>query len=235
MPNTLMRFSWRCRVWLKCFWRVGCCSLEEIAPGTHWVLLWQEDQFYPGSPEYQAGSLGGHKQPELQYPAGGRQRPKEFYWGVCGIISTMFYFPDPCTLPGTRECHLVLTEGKVYGKPYKDSFLKIYSFIYFWLCWVNSGRWWWTVRPGVLRFMGSQRVGQDWTTELTELNWCWLLVAAWAFLHLQWVQATLWLWPVGFSLRGLLLLWARALGCVNFSGCGSWALGHKLNSCSAWI
>ena len=35
--------------------------------------------------------------------------------------------------------------------------------------WVNSGRWWWTGRPGVLQFMGSQRVGQDWTTEL---NWC---------------------------------------------------------------
>ena len=39
--------------------------------------------------------------------------------------------------------------------------------------WVNSGRWWWTGRPGVLRFMGSQRVGHDWETELnwTELNW----------------------------------------------------------------
>ena len=30
------------------------------------------------------------------------------------------------------------------------------------------GRWWWTGRPGVLRFMGSQRVGHDWATEL---NW----------------------------------------------------------------
>ena len=32
--------------------------------------------------------------------------------------------------------------------------------------WVNSGSWWWTERPGVLRFMGSQRVGHDWATEL---------------------------------------------------------------------
>ena len=31
--------------------------------------------------------------------------------------------------------------------------------------WVNSGRWWWTGRPGVLWFMGSQRVGHDWATE----------------------------------------------------------------------
>ena len=34
--------------------------------------------------------------------------------------------------------------------------------------WVNSGSWWWTGRPGMLRFMGSQRVGHDWATEL---NW----------------------------------------------------------------
>ena len=34
--------------------------------------------------------------------------------------------------------------------------------------WVNSGRWWWTGRPGVLHFMGSQRVGHDWATER---NW----------------------------------------------------------------
>ena len=32
--------------------------------------------------------------------------------------------------------------------------------------WVNSGSSWWTGRPGVLRFMGLQRVGHDWVTEL---------------------------------------------------------------------
>ena len=55
--------------------------------------------------------------------------------------------------------------------------------------WVNSRSWWWTGRPGVLRFMGLQRVGHDWATDLictflrrvelqkvrpdwvTELNW----------------------------------------------------------------
>ena len=30
--------------------------------------------------------------------------------------------------------------------------------------WVNSGSWWWTGRPGVLWFMGLQRVGHDWAT-----------------------------------------------------------------------
>ena len=34
--------------------------------------------------------------------------------------------------------------------------------------WVDFGSWWWTGRPGMLRFMGSQRVGHDWATEL---NW----------------------------------------------------------------
>ena len=34
--------------------------------------------------------------------------------------------------------------------------------------WVNSESWWWTGKPGVLRFMGSQRVGHD---SVTELNW----------------------------------------------------------------
>ena len=34
--------------------------------------------------------------------------------------------------------------------------------------WVDSGSWWWTERLGMLRFMGLQRVGHDW---VTELNW----------------------------------------------------------------
>ena len=34
--------------------------------------------------------------------------------------------------------------------------------------WVNSRSWWWTGKPGVLRFMGSQRVRRDWETEV---NW----------------------------------------------------------------
>ena len=38
------------------------------------------------------------------------------------------------------------------------------------MVWVNSRIWWWTGRPGMLRFLGSQWVGHDW---MTELNW-WL-------------------------------------------------------------
>ena len=34
--------------------------------------------------------------------------------------------------------------------------------------WVGFRSWWWTGRPGVLQFMGLQRVGHDWEIEL---NW----------------------------------------------------------------
>ena len=34
--------------------------------------------------------------------------------------------------------------------------------------WVNSESWGWTGRPGILRFIGSQRVRHNWATEL---NW----------------------------------------------------------------
>ena len=34
--------------------------------------------------------------------------------------------------------------------------------------WVDSGSWWWTGKPGVVWFMGSQRVRHNW---VTEWNW----------------------------------------------------------------
>ena len=33
--------------------------------------------------------------------------------------------------------------------------------------WVSSGSWRWTGKPGVLQFIGSQRVGHNWATELS--------------------------------------------------------------------
>ena len=46
--------------------------------------------------------------------------------------------------------------------------------------WVNSGCWWWTGRPGVLQFMGSQGVGYDWATEL---NWTESVFCGYGFIH----------------------------------------------------
>ena len=34
--------------------------------------------------------------------------------------------------------------------------------------WARSGSWWWTGKPGVLQYMGSQRVRHNWATEM---NW----------------------------------------------------------------
>ena len=42
---------------------------------------------------------------------------------------------------------------------------------------VNSGSWWWIGRPGVLGFMGSQRVRHDWATDLI-----WSDTTAWGTL-----------------------------------------------------
>ena len=55
--------------------------------------------------------------------------------------------------------------------------------------WVNSGNWWWTGKPGVLWFMGSQRVGHDWATELNWIRW----------IHKKWIYPF-----CGHSLKGKL-------------------------------
>ena len=52
--------------------------------------------------------------------------------------------------------------------------------------WVNSGSWWWTGRPGVLWFMGSQGVGHD-----DRLNWTELISFRMDWLNLLAVQGTL--------------------------------------------
>ena len=57
--------------------------------------------------------------------------------------------------------------------------------------------WWWTGRPGVLQFMGSQRVGHDWATEL---NWTdsWdCIISFWlsqcdVLGHILWYNKTVW-------------------------------------------
>ena len=52
--------------------------------------------------------------------------------------------------------------------------------------WVDSRSWWWTGRPGMLRFMGLQRVGHDWATELNwiDLSYNWKFVLT--YLSYNW-------------------------------------------------
>ena len=47
---------------------------------------------------------------------------------------------------------------------------------------MNWGSWWWTGKPGMLQFMGSQRVGHDW---VSELNWTEVNIILYAILHIN--------------------------------------------------
>ena len=58
-----------------------------------------------------------------------------------------------------------------------------------WVC-VNSWGWWWTVRPGMLQSVGSQRVGHDW---VTELNW----TDYYLYINHRWIISwQISIWPV---------------------------------------
>ena len=48
--------------------------------------------------------------------------------------------------------------------------------------WVDSGSWWCTGRPGMLQFIGSQRIGHDWATEL---NWTELFIITYPLPNLE--------------------------------------------------
>ena len=61
--------------------------------------------------------------------------------------------------------------GRDWGQEEKETTENEMAGWHHWLngwVWVNSRSLWWTGRPGMLRFMGSQRVRHDW---VTELNW----------------------------------------------------------------
>ena len=47
--------------------------------------------------------------------------------------------------------------------------------------WVDFGSQWWTGSPGMLQFMGSQRVGHNWVTELNWKYWHDIFIAATPF------------------------------------------------------
>ena len=59
----------------------------------------------------------------------------------------------------------------------------------------GSGSWWWIGRPGVLWFMGSQRAGHDWATELMYIvSWSWNsnTVATWCKELTHWKRPQCW-------------------------------------------
>ena len=60
---------------------------------------------------------------------------------------------------------------------------------------VNSGSWWWTGRPGVLRFMGSQRVGHEWATDLKWTDSCFIILCLF-LLHSKVNQLYIYIHPL---------------------------------------
>ena len=104
--------------------------------------------------------------------------------------------------------------------------------------WVNSGSWWWTGRPGVLQFMGSQRVGHYWVTELnwTEIITMGLLLWAQTVKCLPTMQETR-VWPLGqedplkkemathFSTLAWKIPWTEEPG--RLQSMGSQRVGHN--------
>ena len=69
--------------------------------------------------------------------------------------------------------------------------------------WVNSGRWWWTGRPGMLQFMGSQRVGHNW---VTELNW-YLINFELIFIKIQVIIWLFWYCFITLIWKQLAYMW----------------------------
>ena len=74
--------------------------------------------------------------------------------------------------------------------------------------WVDSESFWWTRRPGVLRFMGSQRVGHDW---VTELNWTQFSIELFCFCCLIiWVPSMFWI-LIPYHVCGLQIVFSHSV------------------------
>ena len=54
--------------------------------------------------------------------------------------------------------------------------------------WVDSRSWWWTGRPGVLQFVGLQRVRHDWATELKWYEVVYLMLLLFLEVCLYWYE-----------------------------------------------
>ena len=130
------------------------------------------------------------------------------------LLWKLFWFMDlkrvsPSTLASKFSFRSWLS--LLFGRPYLGSHLL--TFHYYILCWEVgfSSLWrhsvfnkneWWTGRPGMLRFMGSQQVGHGW---VTERNWTeyYLLILEISQVSTLWILSYLSLPPVS----QLLLLW----------------------------
>ena len=95
-------------------------------------------------------------------------QPWNFFWRNDAEAETPVLWPPHAKswLIGKDWCWEGLGAGGKGDDRGRDGWMA--SLTWWTWVWVNSRSWWWTGRPGVLRFMGLKRVGHDWATEL---NW----------------------------------------------------------------
>ena len=98
--------------------------------------------------------------------------------------------------------------------------------------WVNSGSWWWTGRPDMLWFMGLQRVGHHWATEL---NWITFQYCSGFVRTLTWISCGCTCVPhpdppsISLpipSLRVVLVHWLCVPYYMHWTSTGDWSISH---------
>ena len=70
--------------------------------------------------------------------------------------------------------------------------------------WVDSGSWWCTGKPGMLQFMGLQRVGHEWATELNWTHQQQLYISI--DIKIQSPQPQMWIRETGKEMLSLMVL-----------------------------
>ena len=95
----------------------------------------------------------------------------------CSLERLMLKLQSFCYLMWrTDSLEKTLMLGKIEGRRRRTRqrvrWLDVITDLMTWI-WASSGSWWWTVKPGELQSMGSQRVGHDWATELNCKTGCW--------------------------------------------------------------
>ena len=156
-------------------------------------------------------SLGLHGDPTSPF----WRSPWDFFGRNDAKAETPVLWPPhgKCWLIGKNWCWEGLGAGGEGDDRGWDGWMALLTW-WTWV-WVTSGCWWWTGRPGVLRFMGSQRVGHDWATELNRMYSLETLIdlpfkiCDFRFVELIWIIYLLY-----FSLPGLTLLYRLRMNTV---------------------
>ena len=129
-----------------------------------------------------------------------------FFWWICGgesglpILFLHHLRTAPLKRPWCWERLKAGGEGDDKGWDGWMATLTQWTWV-----WVDSGCWWWTGMPGVLWFMGSQRVRHAWAPELN----CTFLPLKHSVLRTresksvkrQWFREELCLWVIFFILQ----------------------------------